>query len=168
MGGLLAVNELLFLLLTKLFTLFQFVSVKRFRAIRVIRGSSKRASCFRVSVDSCSSVPIRVASAFKGVFFSQFHISHFHILEGDVDLWGGGQGLARVRLYAARAFYHLAVTEGVPARLPLAKARIYEPTQAKTLKNVHYVKYSTKVAIVSDFICNFAMPVRFLLVFLQH
>ena len=58
-------------------------------------GSSKRDSCFRVSVDSCSSVPIRVASAFKRVFFSQFHISHFHILEGDVDLWGGGQGLAR-------------------------------------------------------------------------
>ena len=26
----------------------------------------------------------------------------------------------------------------------LAKARIYEPTQAKTLKNVDYVKYSTK------------------------
>ena len=57
----------------------------------------------------------------------------------------------------------------VPTSITLAKARIYELAETKTLKKLHDLKIPPKVAIVLDFICNFAMSMQiFACFYLQH
>ena len=69
--------------------------------------------------------------------------------------------VATAKIVAGESFNHPAILKVVPARIPTAEARIDKSAKNKTLKNVHYAKYLTKVAMISDFICNFATSIRF-------